>query len=166
MKVLRFFKIVIIVISVFTCLPLFIYFIMPKIVDVHEITKHPELYEGSVGIVGEVYVNKSGSFLLLDCGENTGCAAIPVAYEGTRPEPESKIIAYGQIKRQSRGRRYISLFKAYIINVKGDDFKGNLLYETRKSVRKGVIAYREWLYSKCNKCFTLKRKLISTPLFP
>lgn len=170
---LRFLKLVIFAFSTLLILSLFfVYFVIPKVVDVGDITKNPESFKGNVGVVGEVAqrVLKKGeyeTFLIYDCRKRRPCNALPVVYKGEVPGVGSKIIAYGKIEVAKGKSRFINNFEAHKINTSNNDLKGNIFYFTRKiASREGIILFREWLYAKCKKCYKLKKKIISFPLFP
>lgn len=169
-KVIRLLTLVIYSVCIFIISSILIYLTLPKIEDVHRIIKHPELYKGNIGIMGEVYKalakKGSASFLILDCGRNSGCMTIPVNYKGESPQVGSKIFAYGKIKMARGGHRFINIFDADAIKSQDRDVKGNIIYSVRQAIRKEFISLRIWLYSRCKNCNKLKKKLISTPLFP
>ena len=165
-----------IAVSIFIISATLIYFIMPKVLDVHHIVEQPELFKGNIGIVGKVQkilIEKAeaASFLMLECDDDA-CAAVPVSYEGQEPAAGSKIIAYGKIEVDEGESRFIKIFHAYKVNTRNSDSKGMMFYSIRKAVQKWIIEmrlikeFREWLYSKCKYCPKFKKWLIATPLFP
>jgi len=152
--------------------------LIPKILDVSEISKHPEVFKGNIGIRGEIYkiVKKKGEpegFLIYDCEKDRGCGTIPVFYKGEIPKVKSRIIVHGKVKLED-GYRFIKKFDAYKISMIDDDFSGNMFYSIGKAIRavkslrtkEGIIEFRKWLYLKCNKCSKFKKMIIPTPLFP
>jgi len=168
----RFIKYVIFAFSTFLILSLFfVYFVIPKVVDVNDITKNPESFKGNVGVVGEVWktITKKGgyeTFIILDCRKKRVCGALPVAYKGEKPEVGSKIIAYGKIEEYKGEYSFINNLKAHKINASNNDLKGNIFYFMRMTAsREGIILFRKWLYAKCKKCYKLKKKIIPFPLF-
>lgn len=162
-KLLKLLRVGILAVSVFFISFFLTYTIMPKIIDIHEIYAHPELFEGNIGIIGKVVPSKkyNVSFSLLDCGEAI-CDAIPIDYKGQKPVAESIIIAYGKIILEEKGHRFIKIFEADKIYTRNDDFIGNMFY----SIRQGTHEFRGWFAKKCKKCSKLKKRLIPTVLFP
>jgi hypothetical protein len=142
---------------------------MPQVMDVSVIVKHPDHFKDNIGVVGEVLITKKASYLILDCGENSGCITVPVSYKGERPGAGSKIIAYGKIKKAKGKTRFIERFEAYEIKLRNNDLKGEIFYSIRKARSKvskeGIIEFRKWLYSICAQCPKLKKKFIPSPLF-
>lgn len=176
-KLSRFLELTIIAVSIFIISTVLIYFIIPKILDVHNIIKQPEIFKGNnIGIVGIVErvltkKDKDSTFMILECGGNS-CMAIPVAYEGQIPAIGSNIIAYGKIKVYKGRGRFVRTFQAYKINSKNNDLEGIMFYSIRKEIQKWIIEkglikeFREWLYSICKDCPKFKKWIIATPLFP
>jgi cytochrome c-type biogenesis protein CcmE len=175
-KLLRLLELTILAVSIVIISSTLIYFIMPKVLDVHHIVEQPELFKGSIGIVGRVHKRliekaEAASFLMVECDDDA-CAAIPVFYEGQEPAAGSKIIAYGKIEADEGGSRFIKTFHAYKVNARNSDSKGMMFYSISKAVQKWIIEkrlikeFREWLYSKCKYCPKFKKWLIATPLFP
>ena len=175
-KLSRLLELTMIAVSIFIISATLIYFIMPKVLDVHHIVEQPELFKGNIGIVGKVQkilIEKAeaASFLMLECDDDA-CAAVPVSYEGQEPAAGSKIIAYGKIEVDEGESRFIKIFHAYKVNTRNSDSKGMMFYSIRKAVQKWIIEmrlikeFREWLYSKCKYCPKFKKWLIATPLFP
>jgi hypothetical protein len=145
---------------------------MPKVLDVDEVSKHPEVLKGNVGIVGNIYkiIKKKGEpkTILMTacfCDTDSGCSSVPVVYEGEIPETRKAVIIYGKVNLED-GYRFIKTFDAYKINLRKDDLKGEIFYFIRKEVRKGIKNFRTWLYVKCKQCFNLKKKLIPISFFP
>ena len=76
-----------------------------KVIDVDEMVRHPDQFEGSIGVAGKVVkVDESKTSFALGCED--ACVMMPVRYNGRMPDLESEIVVYGQIK-QAEGGKYI-----------------------------------------------------------
>jgi hypothetical protein len=139
---------------------------MPKIVDVHDIRKQPNLVTSSIGVIGKVKIkdDKSAFFLLSDL--NRKCKVMPIAYTGQRPEAGSEIIVYGQVKKVDRTLNPDIFWFEYFLEVKKirnrkDIFSGNLFYKIRQ------LAFNSgrWFFNKCKHCDKFKKFLVSLPFY-
>lgn len=85
-----------------------------KIVSVDEVVKAPGEYKDFLGVEGDVIrIDKSNSVFLLGCED--ACIVMPVKYKGKMPKVKSKVIVYGEVKKQENGK-YI--FQAKEIKIK------------------------------------------------
>lgn len=76
-----------------------------KVINVDEIVSNPGRYKGFLGIEGIVTkINKSKKIFLLGCEDV--CIIMPVRYKGKLPKLKSKIIVYGEIKKQKDGKYF------------------------------------------------------------
>lgn len=76
-----------------------------KVINVDEIVRNPDQYKGFLGVEGIIIkINKSKKYFLLGCED--ACIILPVKYKGKMPKLKSKIIVYGEIKKQKDGRYF------------------------------------------------------------
>ena len=74
-----------------------------KVVNVEKVISAPDYYQGFLGIEGVVTkLDEVKNIFLLGCED--ACIFMPVVYKGPMPELKSKIIVYGEIKKQEDGK--------------------------------------------------------------
>lgn len=74
-----------------------------RVVSIDKVAIAPDKYKSFFGIEGMVTsIDKSKRIFLLGC-EDT-CIIMPVRYKGKIPKLKSKIIVYGEIKKQKNGK--------------------------------------------------------------
>ena len=74
-----------------------------EVISVDAVIRNPDYYRDFIGVEGTVIsVDKSKDIFLLGCED--ACISMPVLYKGHTPEPQSRIIVYGEIKKQENGK--------------------------------------------------------------
>lgn len=74
-----------------------------KVLDVDEIVRHPNRFDGPIGVTGKVVkVDEPETLFALGCED--ACVVMPVRYRGRMPELGSNIVAYGEIKEEEEGK--------------------------------------------------------------
>lgn len=70
----------------------------PKIYDVSKVVADQLKYKGAIGVTGKVISTHANGIFILG---SSGGAMLTVRYAGDQPIANSKIIAYGEIKRDN-----------------------------------------------------------------
>ena len=85
-----------------------------KVVNVEKVISVPDYYKGFLGIEGVVTkLDEVKNIFLLGCED--ACILMPVVYKGPMPKLKSKIIVYGEIKKNKDGK-YV--FQAKEVKIK------------------------------------------------
>jgi hypothetical protein len=136
---------------------------MPKIVDVHELRKNPELSKGYFRVMGKVEDpnDRSSFFLLSDLIHQ--CKKIPVIYKGQKPDTGTEVIAYGNFRKVDRDVHADALWWEFFldtdrIEATEETFSNTQFYLFRKSMHKYVTR----VYRKCKICQKIKTRLFPT----
>jgi hypothetical protein len=75
------------------------------VVNVEKVISTPDYYKGFLGIEGIVTkLDEVKNIFLLGCED--ACISMPVVYKGPMPKLKSKVIVYGEIKKQE-DRKYV-----------------------------------------------------------
>jgi len=73
------------------------------ILDFDDVVKHPERFNGSIGVIGRVInLDESNTSFILACED--GDTILPISYEGQMPKLDSEITVYGEIKELESGK--------------------------------------------------------------
>ncbi len=139
--------------SVFLFIIFSILYIMPKIVEVKEIRRNPEIVKGTIGVIGNVIVKDDNPAYFLLSDRKVRCKEIPIIYKGQKPEAGTEIIAYGHFKKADRTLNadiiwWEYFLEAHKIKARKDAFSGHLFY----SIRQWILDARNWVYKKCGRC--------------
>ncbi len=148
-----------------------LYLLMPKVFDVREVSKYPELFEGNIKMAGKMQLidDHYALYWLLDCKDDSGCIGIQSTYDGQNTDIYGVIIAYGQIRHVDKtylSRRGKYYFEVHEIKAIEDNALDNLSYSIRGRILLWGRMARVWLYERCEKCSDIKNSIISTTLFP
>lgn len=152
--------------SIILLFAVFVIFLMPKIVDVHDIRKQPASIKGSIGVIGNLQVMNGNSEVYLLTDIKRKCKVMPVFYKGQMPEVGSEIIAYGIIRKVDGTASPDILWFEYFVeaeSIKGG--KNRLAGRTFYLIRQWTYRFARWFFSICNKCDNLKNMLISLPFY-
>ena len=88
--------------------------ITAKVVDLDNVVRNPEKFSGVIGVEGAVAnVDTSTSQFAMTCED--GDAMMPVRYNGRLPKEGANVVAYGEIKKDEKGK-YIFLAKEIAAN--------------------------------------------------